>query len=140
PFNITFSFLSAHDNVMSAGNSNGLVFYGARNSKMQHCVAYGNSDTGMGSQGPLCDNNVWEDCVAFAQVQGGNSRGYQFNNTRGDLLAAGWIGGRDNVIRRCIAFDNAYGRGFVDGNGSQNCRYLNCIAYRNGGRMPVADQ
>jgi hypothetical protein len=41
-------------------------------------------------------------------------------------------------VRGCIAFDNNQ-RGFVDGNGSHNCRYFNCVAYRNNRAGGVAN-
>lgn len=134
PARVRYERCSAHHHTKGDGNSNGLIFEGCVDSQMIKCVSYANSDTGFGSQGPYCDNQLFEDVVAFGQVKGvdSNSRGAQFNNVNPAILLAGHWGGRNTIVRRCWAFDNAFGRGFVDGNGSDGAVYESCVAVRNG--------
>jgi hypothetical protein len=137
PWRVRFERCYAHDNTKGGGNSNGLIFDGCVDSQIVKCVAFGNSDTGIGSQGPYCDNQLFEDCVVFGAPAGGNSRGAQFNNVNPQILSQGHWGGRGTIVKNCFFYDNSFGRGCVDGNGSDGAQYLNNVSYRNGANDPT---
>jgi hypothetical protein len=134
PKRITWRDCLARDNRRHGENSDGVALAGAHECLVSRMVAVGNVDDGINSQGPHCDDNVFEYCVAYNQNPDndpdGDGNGFKINNINNAVLQTGLSGGANNIVRHCISFDNP-SRGYDDTDGSQNTRYYNNIAYRN---------
>ncbi len=134
PRRITFRDCLARDNRRHDENSDGFTLAGAHECLLQRCVATGNVDDGFNSQGPHCDDNIFEYCVAYDQdpenTVDGDGNGFKLNNINNGIMMNGFSGGRDGIVRYCISYDNR-SRGFDDTDGSHACSYYNNISYRN---------
>lgn len=117
-----FSYFITHDNSDgSVGNADGIGLSSGRDLRIDHCVAYRNSDDGVDTW--LSVNTVIERCISFQNgIQGGDGNGFK-------------LGGRDQavntVIRYSIAFANV-SEGFNYNSGrnvtlDQNTSYGNGI-------------
>jgi cysteine-rich repeat protein len=135
PRRITWLDCIARNNIRHGENSDGFTLAGAHDCVLTRCVAVRNVDDGFNSQGPHCDNNIFEYCVAYEQnaddLPNGDGEGFKINNINNGILTSGYSGGRNGIVRHCVAFDNL-SRGFDDTDGSHNTRYYSNVSYRNG--------
>lgn len=116
-----FSYFITHDNSDgSAGNADGIGLSSGRDHRIDHCVAYRNSDDGVDSW--LSVNSVIERCISFENgFQGGDGNGFK-------------LGGRsqttNTVIRYSISFGNKV-EGFTYNSG-RNVTLEHTTSYGNG--------
>lgn len=116
-----FSYFITHDNSDgSVGNADGIGLSSGRDHRIDHCVAYRNSDDGVDSW--LSVNSVIERCVSFENgLQGGDGNGFK-------------LGGRSQTVNTVIRYSISFGNkveGFNYNSGS-NVTLEHNTSYDNG--------
>lgn len=116
-----FSYFITHDNSDgSTGNADGIGLSAGRDHRIDHCVAYRNSDDGVDSW--LSVNTVIEKCVSFENgYQGGDGNGFK-------------LGGRSQTVNTIIRYSISFGNkveGFNYNSGS-NVTLEHNTSYGNG--------
>jgi len=138
-----FSYFITHDNSDgSVGNADGIGLSSGRDLRIDHCVAYRNSDDGVDTW--LSVNSVVERCVSFDNGhQGGDGNGFKlggrsqtvntvirysisFNNTAEGF---NYNSGRNVTLEQNTSFNNGV-YGYIVANG----RLRNNLAFRDGKR------
>ena len=106
-------------------NADGIDVERSPGTLVDSCLARGNSDDGI---------DLWQTTRTTVQRCWASDNGYgPDGNAAGDGDGFKLVGGDesgDNVVRRCVAFDNR-ARGFDDDLASQRLVLYNCTAWRN---------